>query len=170
MKKFIFLLLCTKVVYADILNINTFEADFKQAIINELDKKIIYSGKVYVKKPMFALWKYKTPIEKDVYLYNNKVYIVEPDLEQVTITKLKDSINFLEIVNNAKKISSNKYITNLGSTKATINTKNNKIVKLQYIDSLSNKVEIDFTNQKVNQEITDDYFRLTIPSEYDIIK
>ena len=54
-------------LFANFDTVDTFVADFKQSILNEQNKKITYSGKVYIKKPIFALWEYKEPVLKQVF-------------------------------------------------------------------------------------------------------
>jgi outer membrane lipoprotein carrier protein len=169
MKKLLAISIFALGLFANSLDINTFKADFKQVITNELDEKIVYTGSLSVKKPSLALWRYKKPIAKDVYLYDNRVYIVEPDLEQVTISTLSNSINFIDILSQAKKISDDTYKTKLNDIDALLIVKNNQISKLQYTDSMANRVEILFDNQSKNSNIPNHYFKFSIPDGYDII-
>jgi outer membrane lipoprotein carrier protein len=157
-------------LFATGLNIDSFKSDFKQTIINELNEKIVYTGNVTIKKPSLALWQYIKPIKKSVHLYEKRVYIIEPDLEQVTISTLKESINFIELLERAKKIDDTRYKTKINELDAILTIKSNKILKLTYTDSMSNNVEILFSNQHQNIDIENSYFRLVIPDGYDIIE
>ena len=88
MKKALLLLLFLSDLFAGIpLNFSSFQADFIQQIDDESKKIVKYYGKVYAKKPKTALWKYTKPIKKDVYINDNAVVIVEPELEQVIMQK-----------------------------------------------------------------------------------
>jgi outer membrane lipoprotein carrier protein len=169
MKKLLFIVFFISMLFGDIKNINTFEASFNQTITNELDKKITYTGKVYIKKPSLALWKYNTPVTKDIFINENKVYIIEPDLEQVTISKINNNFNMIDIINSAKKINNDKYKTIIDGMDAYIFTKNGQIKKISYTDNLANDVVIEFQNTIQNIKINKDVFKVKIPYGYDII-
>lgn len=171
MKIILFIITIAIYAIANNLDIDSFESDFKQKIVNDANQVITYEGKVYIQKPNTALWEYTKPIKKSVYLYNTKVYIIENDLEQVTITTLSENLDFIEVLNKAKEISKNKYLAKLDNLDAILKLdNNNKVLSLEYKDNMSNKVEISFFNQKQNTKINDKVFEVHIPAGYDIIE
>ena len=164
------LLLLTTASFANINNINSFEADFRQKIVDDKDKEILYYGHIMAAKPQYALWKYTKPINKSVYILENKAIIVEPELEQAIIKKIGNNFNFFELINNAKKISDNKYLARYNNTTFIIQTKKGTITSISYKDEFENRVTIDFTNQIENKKIEKSEFNPIIPDEYDLIR
>ncbi|WP_121626447.1 LolA-like outer membrane lipoprotein chaperone [Poseidonibacter antarcticus] len=157
---------------ADIKNLKSFEADFTQSITSINNKVIEYKGKVFIKNTGKILWKYKTPIEKNVYITNDFAIIDEPELEQAIYTQLQSEINIIKLLQTSKKINENNFIANIDAVDYLIETSKStdKIEQIKYKDKLDNKVEIKFNNQIINKVIEDDIFKFTAPSYYDIIR
>lgn len=151
-------------------NIKTFEADFEQSIINSSNKEIKYNGKVFIKDSSKVLWKYETPIVKNVYIIRDFAIVDEPELEQAIFTSLNKEINILKLVRTAKEIKTDVYTTTMYDVQYTINIKQKKIDSIQYQDELENKVTISFTNVAQNQNIDDAIFKFKAPKGYDIIR
>jgi len=170
MKQKFLLLLLTTASFANINNINSLEADFIQKIVDDKNQTIIYHGHIKAKKPQYALWQYIKPIQKSVYILENQAIIVEPELEQVIIKKIGSNFNFFELINNAKKITENKYLARYNNTTFIIQTKNGSIISISYKDELENSVVIDFTNQLENKKLDNKEFKPTIPDDYDVIR
>jgi len=140
-----------------------FSADFIQKIYSE-GKTLTYKGKIYTdSKNVF--WKYIYPNEKYIWV-NNKVYVYEPDLEQVTISK-KPKLNLFDAIKKAKKIKNNEYTANIDNKQ--INFIYNKFLqKVWYIDDVGNKVVIEFKNQST-KKIKNKLFIPAFPKDIDII-
>ena len=156
----------------DIKNLDSFKANFSQIITSTSDNIIEYKGEVFIKKSGKILWKYKTPVEKNVYINDNFAVVDEPELEQAIFTELESEINIIKLLNTSKKIDDNTYNTNIDDVDYAIKTSksNDKIEFINYKDKLENKVEIKFSNVIQNGEISDDIFKFTIPEHYDIIR
>lgn len=171
MKKLLISTLLTSLCFANELeSIKTFSANFDQIIINDKNKTLSYSGNIKASKPYYALWNYKKPIEKNVYILRTKVMIVENELEQVVIKSLDTNFNFFNMIKNAKQISKNKYTTKFKDKVFLITIKNHKISAISYQDDFDNNITINFKNQKINEDINLDIFDPIIPLEYDIIR
>lgn len=87
------------------IEIDSFESSFIQTITNDSNKKIEYFGKLYFKKPIKILWRYEKPIKKDIFITENRVTIIEPELEQITISEnfeVKNIINILKMQLNSQ--------------------------------------------------------------------
>ena len=150
--------------------LKSFRANFVQKITNESNKTIEYKGKVFIKNNGKVLWKYETPIIKNVYVLDNIAIIDEPELEQAIYTTLENSIDMIKLLKNANKIEENKYQTSLYNVNYIINIKNDKINSLSYVDELENKIVISFLDAEQNIEIDDGLFKFIAPDFYDIIK
>ncbi len=164
------LLSCT-LVSANISNLNSLESKFKQSVINEQNSRITYSGKMYAsKKNNQALWEYNSPIEKKIYYKDGNIVIIEPELEQAIFAKLSKVPNVLQLLNSAKKISTNKFVTTFNNIRYTITTDKDKIKTISYIDEIQNRVIIEFSSQKTNKRIDSNKFVYSIPDDYDILQ
>lgn len=170
-KKILLILTFSSSIFAfTIKDIDTFQADFTQSIINPSGKKIQYNGKVFIKKPLKILWKYNEPIEKNVYLIDSHVTIIEPELEQVIISTLKDEINILQILQNGKEITKNRYESIIYNKSYIFSVQDNKLTSIEYQDDVDNKVVITFNQIIQNKPIEDTIYKFHIPDEYDIIR
>jgi outer membrane lipoprotein carrier protein len=170
MKQLLLTLLCSTLSFATINNINSFKANFTQIITDDKNTSIKYSGLVQAQKPQNALWRYKTPILKDVYINQFKVVIVEPEIEQVIIKNIDSTFDFFVMIRDAKKIADNRYEANYKNTKFLILLKNNLIESIEYKDEFDNNVKILFENQKQNIKIDEDTFMPKYPVEFDIVR
>ena len=157
---------------ADIKNLESFRANFTQNIKSINNKIIEYKGEVFIKNTGKILWKYKTPIEKNVYILNDFAIVDEPELEQAIYTQLQSEINIIKLLNTSKKINENLYITNIDDVDYLIESSKdtNEIGIIKYKDKLDNNVEIKFENQISNKEINDNIFKFSVPEHYDIIR
>lgn len=156
----------------DIRDLDSFKATFFQVITSNSTNKIEYTGEVFIKKSGKILWKYKTPIVKNVYINNDFAIVDEPELEQAIFTKLESEINIIKLLNTSKKVNDNSYITNIEDVDYLIKTSKNddKINYIKYKDKLENDVEIKFSNVIQNGEINDEIFKFIVPDTYDVIR
>ncbi len=151
-------------------SLETFKANFIQTIKSTENKNIEYKGEVFIKNSGNILWKYKTPIVKNVYVNSNYVIIDEPQLEQAIYTSLQDDINLIEILKQAKKTNENEYLANIEGVDYKVYIKNSKIEKITYNDKLENFIIINFTEVINNSMIDDNIFKFLAPDYYDIIR
>ncbi len=156
----------------DIRDLDSFKASFVQVIISNSQNKIEYTGDVFIKKSGKILWKYKTPVVKNVYINNDYAVVDEPELEQAIYTKLDSEINIIKLLNSSKKVNDNSYTTNIDDVGYLIKTSkdDNKISYIKYKDKLENDVEIKFSNVIQNGEIQDEIFKFNVPANYDVIR
>jgi outer membrane lipoprotein carrier protein len=155
--------------FASINNINSFKADFTQKITDEKNKVLSYSGHIVASKPQNAVWTYVNPIEKYVYITSRTITIIEPEIEQVIIRHIDSNFNFFNMIQNAEKISKDRYTAHYQESKFNISTENNILKSISYQDEFENSVEIVFSNQTQNITIDETTFIPFIPTEYDII-
>ena len=155
---------------ASILDLNSFEANFKQIVTDDKGKQLIYKGTLKALQPQFAFWKYIQPITKNIYLTSHIITIIEPEIEQVIIKSIPASFDFFKMIQNAKKISKNKYTTHINDMLYTITIEKEKIKSIMYHDEFDNKVEIIFDKQFTDRNISKEIFYPLIPKEYDIVR
>ena len=170
MKYLIITILFFTQVYASLDSINSFEADFTQSVTDEKNKVLVYSGHVIASKPQKAVWNYTKPIEKNVYINAYSVVIVEPEIEQVIVKRIKSNFDFFNMIKNAKRIKENTYEATYKNTIFTIISKNSLIQSILYKDEFDNNVKIIFKKQIQNKNIDDKKFIPDIPMEYDVIR
>jgi len=170
MKYLIITILFFTQVYASLDSINSFEADFTQSVTDEKNKVLVYSGHVIASKPQKAVWNYIKPIEKNVYINAYSVVIVEPEIEQVIVKRIKSNFDFFNMIKNAKRIKENTYEASYKNTIFTIISKNSLIQSVLYKDEFDNNIKIIFKKQIQNKDIDDKKFIPDIPMEYDVIR
>ncbi|WP_187648396.1 LolA-like outer membrane lipoprotein chaperone [Nitrosophilus labii] len=152
------------------IEINSFKSEFIQTIKDSSKKNISYYGKIYFRKPLKILWRYEKPIKKDIYIIGEKVVIVEPELEQVTISKYSDVNNIINILKGAQKITKNLYKAKYNDQKFLIYLDNEgNLKKIKFKDRFEKDVEILFLNPKQNIDIEDNIFEIVIDPSFDII-
>lgn len=149
--------------------IQSLEANFTQTLTSEDNHKIIYEGEIFLKSPKSALWKYNNPIIKEVYIEGNTLIIYEPKLEQATFSTLKEELNLLTLLKEAKQVDKNHYEAILSNQIYSIELKSDLPYIIRYKDELNNKVEIQLKNIKINALKNDNIFDFTPPSNIDII-
>lgn len=169
MKAIFFVLLLCTISFASLIDIKSFNADFKQTVTDEKGTELLYKGHVRALSPKYALWKYKTPIEKSIYVQPRRITIIEPELEQAIVRKLSIDFDFFKMIGHAKKIAKNSYIALINETKYLIKIKNSIISSISYKDEFDNSINILFTNQVQNKVISKKIFTPFIPKDYDII-
>ncbi len=149
---------------------DTMKADFVQTITDDKNSTITYKGSMLAKRPNMALWHYKEPIEKTVYITASSITIVEPEIEQAIIKRLGNSIDILAILASAKRDGKNSYTAFYNNKEYHIAIQDDMIKAISYTDAFDNVVKIVFTAQQINKKINDSRFEADIPADFDIIK
>lgn len=157
-------------IFAFSIDLKTFQADFTQSVKDEKGNILTYEGSLKASKPQNVKWQYLVPIIKDVYINNDRVTIIEPEIEQVIIKKIDTNLDFFNIIKNATKTNEHTYVANYKNTKFTITMQNNVIDSIVYIDEFENNVSIEFAKQITDKEIDKKEFFPIIPQDFDIIK
>lgn len=148
----------------------SFEAAFEQRIVDENGHSVVYAGHVWAQKPETVRWHYETPVEKDIYISGKDVVVIEPEMEQAIIRTLREDIDFLTIISQAKKTGPDTYEAVYGSQKFTIMLQDGIIVSIAYRDTFENRIELHFSKQSQNAPIDPTTFHWEIPASYDVIK
>jgi outer membrane lipoprotein carrier protein len=158
-KKWIIILIIISNLFA--LNLpKNFTAKFIQYIYQN-DKKLKYEGIVILNNNK-VYWKYIYPIAKEIWI-KDKVYVYEPDLMQITISK-KPKLNLFKILKNAKKLNKKLYAA-IANNKEIYFIYDKTIKKAYYTDDIGNRVEIYFKKLDKNLKIPP----LNFPKDIDVI-
>ncbi len=156
-------------LFASFEDLSSFSADFNQVVKSE-NSQIKYSGKILLKEPHFALWRYKEPIPKDIYINGREFIIYEPDLEQANISSAENSLDLFSILRRSKRVDDGVFLVEVDSTEFKIESHNGTPSKISYIDKLENSVDIEFFNVEKNIEIDNREFIFTPSNDIDIIR
>lgn len=171
MRKFILVLLFCIPIFADLKMIDSIKAEFVQTITENNKKIIKYEGIMLAKAPYYALWEYIKPVLKKVYVIEDSVIVIEPDLEQVIFTKIEGNIDFIALLKSAKKDSNGKYKAKVLEQEYYITTNKDGIpTKIEFTDKLENKIEIILSNQQIDTIPDKSPFLYEIPPNYDVIR
>lgn len=146
----------------------TFKSEFTQ-LVSSMNSKITYKGSFYL-TPNEAFWSYESPANKQIYIKNKEVVIVEEDLEQVIISKLNKIPNLSTIFKNAKKKSENKYETVYDGVLYDISLENGEVNTVTYKDEFDNVVTISLFNQERNIPLNSNIFNAKFPPHYDVVR
>jgi outer membrane lipoprotein carrier protein len=157
-------------------SIKSISSDFTQIITSTEGDSLKYEGNLQALNDgneNFALWIYKNPIEKKIYFTNNRVVMIEPDLEQAIITSIEEIPDMSSILNqalNANKLTNKDVnVTVLGTT-YDISFKNGIPAKISYTDKLDNRIDILLKNTNLNINIYKLTFQVEIPKNFDIVQ
>jgi outer membrane lipoprotein-sorting protein len=154
-------------------DVSSFQASFSQIISSNegQNNTLFYQGIVKAQRPNYVVWHYQKPVKKSLYIGKDVAFIVDYDLEQVTIKKLKTDGMFFELLQNAKKLGNYRFVTHLGEQEylLVLNEQTKYLKYIIYSDQLDNSILIKFENQKVNQSISVNEFKPKIPNDFDKI-
>jgi outer membrane lipoprotein carrier protein len=156
--------------------------DNKSQLIEEAN------GKVVFKKPHFFKWIYQAPHQNQIIGDGETVYIYDPDLSQVIMSKFSQSksnnpanIFFLNNIEESFKVTE---ILNEDETwyrceskskdidyqSIEISFNEDKIHGMRVIDGLQNKIIINFVNISQNPNIDEASFLFNVPDNVEVIK
>ena len=170
MKIFLAIISFIFLAYGEMLSLpKEFKCDFVQKIISPEETSITYKGRIYFKEPHFLKWEYIEPVDKKIYITNNKVTIFEPSLSQAIIKDLSNELSLKYIVENSIKVEDGMYKSSIESKDYFLEFKDNVIKKISFIDELQNSVIIDFINVIENIELEKSIFIFEGGEDIDII-
>ncbi len=151
-------------------NIQSIEAKFTQKTISQ-DNTLVYSGYFYAKAPSKAKWVYHTPTNKEIYINDESTIVYEPLLEQATLGKAKQKIDFFNILKSAKKKTDGKYYAVFDKIEYQLLLKQDGTPKqIVFQDEFENTIIIDFQQVKINHFVDDKIFDFVLPQGIDFIQ
>ncbi len=170
MKKILIAALFAKWLMASLPVPDYFSADFTQVVQNkETKKQLYYSGKLYMKMPNEAKWDYFIPLKKSICLMDHKAWVIEPELEQATLFKLKKSIPLLQMLKNAQKTGPESYKAEYGGVEYSLKVDEKGVIRrVSYLDEMGNRVILRFQNVET-KPFESSKLECLIPEDFDII-
>ncbi len=149
---------------------NTIKSKFDQTITSPEGSVLSYKGELFAKKTNLALWVYESPIKKSIYFLNDTILVIEPELEQVIISKIPQIPNIQSILQKAKKQKDGTFHSNYQDIKFSITFEKDLPRLISYKDKLDNQVSIKLINPHINIKLDDKIFSYKIPEDYDILR
>lgn len=155
------------------VDFNSMRATFIQKTTSQ-DNTLLYSGVFYIKqnsdRTHKAKWIYEKPTKKEIYIDGNQVLVYEPFLEQVSISKTGQKIDFLRILHEARLQKDGTYLAAFNDTNYVLTYHDKKDFTITFQDEFDNTIEIVFNNVQTNIPIKDEEFSFVIPPNVDIIQ
>ncbi|TEY03503.1 LolA-like outer membrane lipoprotein chaperone [Campylobacter sp. US33a] len=167
MKILFFLILIGVKILAFDPKFKTFSSDFLQRVDSK-SNSIEYKGNFILTQNQ-AFWNYTYPSNKQIYIQNNEIIIIEHDLEQAIFAKLQTLPNLSKIFKQATKIDTNLYEAKYQNITYKITLENDEIKSISYQDELENIITIVLNNVKRDEIIDKQIFEAKIPPHYDTI-
>lgn len=150
------------------LNFKSLQSDFTQ-VVNSEGQSVSYQGRFYAKSDNTALWIYESPTPKRIYFSNERVIVIEDELEQAIISRLDDTPNLAQILAHAEQIQPTLYKAIYDGVDYLIAIKNGLPTTIDYKDKLGNKIKITLKNPTKDGAIPKETLTPVIPQGYDII-
>lgn len=168
----------------------SFQGNFHQRVVDD-DGFLIEEaeGKVFFKKPHYFKWLYAIPHKNEIIGDGDLIYIYDPDLAQVIISKFNPSENInpasIFFENDLNKFFNVTTIDLNGETwfqcdaikddlgYESVQLKFNEvgiISGMKIVDSLKNTVSLKFSQIKNNTNIDDASFMFNVPENVEVIK
>ena len=174
-----------------LVKLNSFNANFTQIVKDSTDQLIDESiGSVMFMKPNYFRWKYKAPSENEIISDGEFLYLYDPDLKQVIVSKLNKQVGIspamLLVSDNVHEFFNTKLISNSSNTKEYEATPKDldraffkqvlfkfnldQLKEMKIIDNFDNETTIQFSKIIQNQGINVGKFLFNYPDGIDVIK
>jgi len=170
--------------------LNSFNSDFVQIVKDSTNQLIDESvGKVMFQKPNYFRWEYKSPSKNEIISDGEFLYLYDPDLKQVIVSKLDRRIGvspaMLLVSDNIHEFFNTKLISNSINTtqyaatpkdleraffkRVIFNFNFDQLKEMKVIDNFDNETTIQFFNIIQNQDINEGKFLFNYPDNIDVI-
>lgn len=171
--------------------INTFSASFTQTIYDNKHKQIQDSaGKMALSRPGKFRWEVYKPQAQTIIANGNKVWVYDPDLQQVTIRGLNQTAGESPatlLSNNSAVLQQNYNVKELPAQGRTrwfkltpkqkdndfqavqLGFTNNQITQMVLQDNLGHTTQVAFNNIKSNTTLANSLFVFKAPANVDVL-
>jgi outer membrane lipoprotein carrier protein len=171
-------------------DVSSIDAEFYQVLKDASDNKVQESsGKVWIKRPGLFRWEYNDPYPQVIVADGERIWIYDPELDQVTIKQENSAIgNAPSLVLSGKyPLSRDFKLTEVDRgdqyqwvslvprqedsdfAEISVAFLNDALVMLELKDNLGQRTQIHFKSQKINSVIDASKFRFSIPPGTDVI-
>ena len=166
-----------------------FSGQFSQSVYDNKSQLIEEAnGEVVFKKPHFFKWIYQAPHQNQIIGDGETVYIYDPDLSQVIMSKFSQSKNnnpanifFLNNIEESFKVTKiliedeiwyrcESKSKDIDYQSIEISFNEDKIHGMRVVDALQNKIIINFVNIIQNPNIDEASFLFNVPDNVEVIK
>lgn len=166
--------------------IHDLKGQFKQVLSDKTGAMLqTSSGEFALKRPGYFLWESAAPYEQTVIGTPEKVWVYDPDLEQVTVRRADEQAG-----DNPARLLSGDLVTLRSNYEVTVegatyhlepksadspyryiefNFPNDTLTGLSFKDKLDQETRIDFDGLQLNTNIPADIFTFTPPKGVDVI-
>ena len=168
---------------------SAFSGQFSQLVFDNKSQLIEEaSGDVVFKKPHFFKWIYQAPHQNQIIGDGEVVYIYDPDLSQVIMSRFSQSksnnpanIFFLNNLEESFKVTKiliddevwyrcESKLKDIDYQSIEISFNKDKIKAMKVIDGLQNKIIINFVNISYSTDIDEASFLFNVPDNVEVIK
>jgi outer membrane lipoprotein carrier protein len=168
---------------------SAFSGQFSQLVYDNKSQLIEEaSGDVVFKKPHFFKWIYQAPHQNQIIGDGEIVYIYDPDLSQVIMSRFSQSksnnpanIFFLNNLEESFKVTKiliddevwyrcKSKLKDIDYQSIEISFNKDKIKAMKVIDGLQNKIIINFVNISYSTDIDEASFLFNVPDNVEVIK
>lgn len=168
---------------------SAFSGQFSQLVFDNKSQLIEEaSGDVVFKKPHFFKWIYQAPHQNQIIGDGEVVYIYDPDLSQVIMSRFSQSksnnpanIFFLNNLEESFKVTKiliddevwyrcESKLKDIDYQSIEISFNKDKIKAMKVIDGLQNKIIINFVNISYSADIDEASFLFNVPDNVEVIK
>lgn len=175
--------------------LTTYQADFEQTLFSAQGQTLQnVKGELKAKRPGLFYWHTQAPMEQTVVTDGQRVWIHDPDLEQVTIQTLAQQLSATPALLLSGEIGriEEAYDVSYANPQPgqpvtpdfmlkprgtdslfqwlTLHFANDTLYAMSLVDSLGQKTLLRFDNPKKNPELADSVFQFTIPPGADVIE
>jgi outer membrane lipoprotein carrier protein len=168
--------------------INTITADFKQEVKDNSGQIIsTSSGSMIIQRPNKFRWSTQQPMVQLAIANGQQVWLYQPDLQQVTISKMSREIGQTPLAilsGSTQSLQQNFAIRQLTSHEFTLTAQkktvpfheitlvfnnSNELTQMQLKDELGQTTILYFTKLRINTTVSDNNFNFAIPKGVDVI-
>ena len=171
--------------------LNSYSADFKQEVVDQQGmSQQDSSGHMWLSRPGRFRWEVNSPYRQTVVSDGQKVYLYDPDLEQVTVRQLDERVTHtpaLLLSGQTDQLARDYSVSSRqqGATEIfSLTPKSNdslfesmqltftgeQLAGLQLSDSTGQQTDISFSNATPNARVAPDKFQFSIPDGADVIR
>lgn len=171
-------------------SLKSMQADFTQTVFDDNMKQLeISRGSVAVQKPGKFRWDYKAPYVQHIISDGKKVWLYDPELEQVTVKPLQEALGSapIALLTGDGDLDKQFKFTELGNidgkefVQLEVKVKDtdyglmllalgkNGLDVMELKDKLGQVTRIEFSNIKLNKHIDDKQFQFKIPKGVDVL-
>lgn len=166
-------------------SIDSFQADFHQKTTTRSGtEEEMQEGRVAFLRPEKFLWVVDKPYEEQVSIVGTKMQVYDPDLQQLTHSQVDpNELSFANLLidSDSKKLddfeiyrNGNRYVLSPENDDSQIALlslvfKDETLERIELVDLFGTQIEFKFFNTRLNEEVENEVFKLTVPPDTEVI-